>query len=62
MDNRNPIINSPANITDELIQRIINNNLDSLTINYEFTRVQNDHESYDIWTEELNRTNPFLES
>ena len=36
--NRNPVLNSPDDITDELIQQIIDNNLDSLTINYEFTR------------------------
>ena len=36
--NRNPVLNSPDDITDELIQRIIDNDLDSLTINYEFTR------------------------
>lgn len=35
-DLRNPVLNSPKDITDDLIQRIIDNNLDSLTINYEF--------------------------
>ena len=30
--NRNPVLNSPDDITDELIQQIINNDLDSLTI------------------------------
>lgn len=35
---RNPVLNSPRDITDDLIQRIIDNNLDSLTINYEFSR------------------------
>ena len=35
---RNPVLNSPFDVTDDLIQRIIDNNLDSLTINYEFTR------------------------
>ena len=34
---RNPVLNSPDDITDNLIQKIIDNNLDSLTINYEFT-------------------------
>lgn len=34
--NRNPVLNSLDDITEELIQRIINNDLDSLTINYEF--------------------------
>ena len=31
--NRNPVLNSPNDITDELIHQIINNDLDSLTIN-----------------------------
>ena len=34
---RNPILNSPDDITDELIEKILENDLDSLTINYEFT-------------------------
>lgn len=34
---RNPILNSPDDITDELIEKILGNDLDSLTINYEFT-------------------------
>ena len=29
---RNPVLNSPDDITDELIHQIINNELDSLTI------------------------------
>ena len=32
----NPVLNSPSDITDELIQKIITNSIDSLTINYEF--------------------------
>ena len=36
--NRNHVLNSPNDITDELIHQIINNDLDSLTINYEFTQ------------------------
>ena len=28
--NRNPVLNSPDDITDELIRQIINNDLDSL--------------------------------
>jgi len=57
--NRNPVLNSPEDITDELIQQIINNDLDSLTINYEFTRCQNVDEDYKSWNEAQNRTNPF---
>ena len=33
--NRNPVLNSPDDITAKLIQQIISNDLDSLTINYE---------------------------
>ena len=58
-DNRNPILNSPDDITEELIQAIIDNNLDSLTINYEFTRAQFDKEDWDDWQKEQYRTNPF---
>jgi surface protein len=60
---RKPILNSPNDITDELIQRIINNDLDSLTINYEFTRslkiCPNCFESDDEWLDAQIRTNPF---
>jgi len=55
---RKPILNSPNDITDELIQRIINNDLDSLTINYEFTRCPNENEE-DEWENIQNKTNPF---
>ena len=34
----NPVISSPNEITHELIQKIIDNKLNSLTISYEFTR------------------------
>ena len=34
---RCPVLNSPNDITEELIQQILNNSIDSLTINYEFT-------------------------
>ena len=36
---RNPILNTPYDITDELIDKILNNDLDSLTINYEFSKI-----------------------
>lgn len=58
-DNRNPILNSPDDITEELIQAIIDNNLDSLTFNYEFTRAKFDKEDWDDWQKEQYRTNPF---
>ena len=56
---RKPILNSPNDITDELIQRIINNDLDSLTINYEFTRCKKYAEDWDNWKNVQNRINPF---
>ena len=58
-DNRNPILNSPKDITRKLIMDIVNNNIDSLTINYEFTRKRLDKEKDSSWEKELYRTNPF---
>ena len=58
--NRNLVLNSPDDITDELIHQIINNDLDSLTINYEFTkRYSNDEANYGDWKNEQMRINPF---
>ena len=58
---RNPILNSPYDITDELIQRIIDNNLDSLTINYEFTRAQDEeNEGYIDYLNYRYSCNPFF--
>ena len=58
---RNPVINYPHDITDDLIQKIAYNQIDSLTINYEFTRCSNEGsiEDYDKWENEQNRNNPF---
>lgn len=36
--NRNPVLKSPRDITDSLIKSIINNELDSLTIDYDFAK------------------------
>ena len=58
----NPVINSPYEITDDLIQKIAYNQIDSLTINYEFTRCLSENEVYDKnnkWKNEQNRNNPF---
>ena len=58
--NRSPVLNSPDDITDELIRQIINNDLDSLTINYEFTRKYNEHiERWENWNKERALINPF---
>ena len=65
-ERRNPVLNSPDDITDELRNAIRNNDLDSLTINYEFTkgfwepedndeRIKVEHE----WKQSQERTNPF---
>ena len=56
---KNPVLNSPADITDEIISRIAYNDMDSLTINYEFTRCSNDNEKYDDWEKSRLKSNPF---
>ena len=56
---RNPTLNSPIDITDELIDKILANNLESLTINYEFTRCPGENEKDDDWKNKQNRINPF---
>ena len=60
-DERNPVLNSPDDITHKLIQRIIDNDLDSLTINYEFTRCRKrkNGEDRDDWFKEQLQTSPF---
>lgn len=58
--NSTPVLNSPEDITDELIEAIADNKLDSLTINYEFTRpYRGVYENLEKWEEEQYRTNPF---
>ena len=57
-DERNPILNSPDDISNELIQRIMDNDLDSLTINYEFS-ICNPEDRNAEWEKERKRTNPF---
>ena len=62
--NKNPVLNSPDDITDELIKQIINNDLDSLTINYEFTPNPKfdegwSNEDLQEWYKERKRINPF---
>ena len=56
--NRQPVLNSPDDITDELIRQIINNTIDSLTINYEFTSKPPDINYFD-WKKEQIQSNPF---
>ena len=55
----NPVLNSPDEITDDLIKKISDNGIDSLTINYEFTRCSNENEDSKVWKNEQNRNNPF---
>ena len=56
---RNPVLNSPDDITDLLRADIENNYLETLTINYEFTRFYNENEEQEIWQKHQQRTNPF---
>ena len=55
--NRNPVLNSPDDITDELINKIRSNDLDSLIINYEFTKNLNNNRNE--FNKERERINPF---
>ena len=55
----NPVLNSPSDITDELITKIADNSITSLTINYDFTRCQNDNEKSGDWERYRRKTNPF---
>ena len=55
----NPVLNSSADITDELINKIITNSIDSITFNYGFTVCQGKYEKSDDWKNEQNRINPF---
>ena len=55
----NPVISSPDDITNELIKKIIDNSINSLTIDYEFTECPTP-EKYDKWKKEQHRTNPFV--
>ena len=57
--NRNPVLNSPDDITDNLIQQIISNDLDSLTINYEFTSKFDNSKDLEDYKKEQMRINPF---
>ena len=61
---KNPILNDPSEISDELIQKIRTNSIDSLTINYEFTRcppkdVHPKDEIHKNWEKEWLMSNPF---
>ena len=65
---RNPVLNSPDDITDELRKAIRNNDLDTLTINYEFTKgfrgwnivdTMDRNRAQNEWKQEQSRINPF---
>ena len=65
---RNPILNSPDDITHELREAIVNNDLDTLTINYEFTKgfhgwdivdEEERNKAENEWKQEQERNNPF---
>lgn len=55
---RNPVLNSPADITQKLRRDLKHNNLDTITINYEFTSYFDKDEYY--WEKNQRRTNPFF--
>ena len=54
-----PVLDSPSDITQVLISRIIDNDINSLTINYEFTRCPNDNENMGDWEKFKLKNNPF---
>lgn len=54
-----PVLDSPSDITQVLISRIIDNDINSLTINYEFTRCSNDNEYISDWEKFKLKNNPF---
>ena len=56
---RNPILNSPADITKDLLERMIASDLDTLTINYEFTRKRKPGENVSSWDSYRIHNNPF---
>ncbi len=57
---RNPVLHSPDDINQEIIDGIIGNKFDSLTIDYEFTRSQNwELESPEDYDSYRNIYNPF---
>ena len=57
--NLDPVIESPNDISQDLIQKIIDNSINSLTINYEFTSCDEGYKSINDWQSEQNRINPF---
>ena len=57
--NRNPVLNSPDDINDKLLLQISRNELDSLTINYEFTTKFDNREDWEDYKKEQMRINPF---
>ena len=57
--NRNPVLNSPDDINDKLLLQISRNELDSLTINYEFTTKFDNREDWEDYKKEQIRINPF---
>ncbi len=54
----NPVIHSSEDITDDLLQRILDNSIDSLTIDYEFTKCDNAPYDPEI-IDKIKSSNPF---
>ena len=55
----NPVLHSAKDITRELINQIIDNSINSLTIDYQFTRCRNPNEDFDSYERERLDINPF---
>ena len=56
---RNPVLNSRSDISENLRNDIESNYLESLTINYQFTRFCKKNEQLDHWESEQRSINPF---
>lgn len=56
---KNPVLNSRRDITDGIISGIIANSLESLTINYQFTRCRKKGESPQDFSKWQSLNNPF---
>lgn len=56
---KNPVLNSADDISDEIIDNIIHNEIDTLTINYEFTKRKGESFDQQKYYEEVLKINPF---
>ena len=56
---KNPVLNSADDISDEIIDNIIHNKIDTLTINYEFTKRKGESFDQQQYYDEVLKINPF---